>query len=186
VNLAGNELPAQVFARRALAEWCLKRKRLTATAARLYHAFAAQPSLAEGLEEAQRLDAGCAALAGCRVGEDVARLGSKTRAKLRKQALDWLTAEYNAWAERHRRGKPRDRTAAASAVRSWQQNADLAGVRDEQALTRLPADERVAWQALWTKVATLGARDPVAKLSQARHTPPGGSGRRPLGVTPRG
>src|SRR5262249_15868568 len=70
--------------------------------------------------------------------------------------------------ERHRLGKPGDRTVASSAVRAWQQNEDLAGVRDEQALAKLPADERRAWQALWAKVATLAARDPVAKLDQAR------------------
>src|SRR5262249_43100252 len=47
-------------------------------------------------------------------------------------------------------------------------NEDLAGVRDERALARLPADERRAWRALWARVATLAARDPAAQLDQAR------------------
>ena len=87
---------------------------------------------------------------------------------LRRQALDWLTAEYDAWAERHRLGKSGDRTTAATAVRSWYQNKDLAGVRDEQALAKFAPDERRAWQTLWAKVAELAARDPAAKLGQAR------------------
>jgi tetratricopeptide (TPR) repeat protein len=79
-----------------------------------------------------------------------------------------LTAEHDAWAERHRLGKPGNRTAAAAAVRSWLTNEDLACVRDERALARLPAEEARAWQALWDKVATLAARDPAAKFDQAR------------------
>src|SRR5262249_19787320 len=69
--------------------------------------------------------------------------------------------------KRHSLGKPSDRTAA-EALRSWQRNADLACVRDEKALARLPADERKAWQALWAKIGALAARDPAAKLDQAR------------------
>jgi len=108
------------------------------------------------------------ALAGCGVGEDATQLDERRRAELRRQALDWLTAEHDAWAERHRLGKPGNRTAAAAAVRSWLTSEDLACVRDERALARLPAEEARAWQALWEKVATLAARDPAAKIDQAR------------------
>jgi hypothetical protein len=168
--LAGRERPTDVPTLRALAEWCLKHKRLTATAAGFYDAaFSAQPSLADDLEAADRLNAACAAaLAGCGVGEDAADLGGERRAALRKQALDWLTADCNAWGERHRLGRPGDRTVAATALRSWQRNEDLAGVRDEQALAKLPAEERRAWQALWEKATTLAARDPAAKFDQAQ------------------
>jgi serine/threonine-protein kinase len=168
--LAGKKRPEKVSTQRALAEWCLKHRRLTATAAHFYDAaFSAQPSLAEDLEAANRPDAACAAaLAGCGVGADVAELGEEKRAALRKQALDWLTAEYNAWAERHRSDKPGQRTVVATAVRSWQQNQDLSGVRDEPSLAKLPADERRAWQALWARIATLAASDPVARLDEAR------------------
>jgi tetratricopeptide (TPR) repeat protein len=77
-------------------------------------------------------------------------------------------AEYGAWSERHRLGKPGDRTVAATAVRAWQRDEDLGGVRDEQALSQLPIDEGRDWQALWAKVATLAGRDPAAKFDQAR------------------
>jgi serine/threonine-protein kinase len=168
--LAGKERPTKVSAQRALAEWCLKHKRLPATAAGFYtSALSKQPSLADDLEAGNRFSAACAAaLAGCRVGKDAAKLDPGQRAGLRKQALDWLTAEYNAWAQRHSRGKPGDRTVVATAVRSWQQNEDLAGVRDEHALAKLPLGERRDWKTLWAKVATLAARDPDALLKRAR------------------
>ena len=168
--LAGKERPDEAPPQRALAEWCLKHKRLPAMAAGLYaSAFAAQPSLADDAEAGNRSQAArAAALAGCGVGEDATQLDEPRRAELRRQALDWLTAEHDAWAERHRLGKPGNRTAAAAAVRSWLTSEDLACVRDERALARLSAEDARAWQALWDKVATLAARDPAAKFDQAR------------------
>src|SRR5262249_10738932 len=61
-----------------------------------------------------------------------------------------------------------DRTLAATAVRSWLRGEDLAGVRDEPALARLPADERRTWPALWAEVAALARRDPIALFVQGR------------------
>jgi tetratricopeptide (TPR) repeat protein len=168
--LAGKKRPADAATGWALAEWCLKHKRLTATAAGFYTAaFSAQPSLADDLEAGHRFRAACAAaLAGGGVGADAGMLDDRQRAELRRQAHDWLTAEYGAWAERHRQGKPGDRTVAATAVRSWLTSEDLAPVRDEKALAGLPADERRDWQALWSKAEALVARDPVELFEHAR------------------
>jgi serine/threonine-protein kinase len=169
-TLAGKGPPPSASTRRALAEWCLTYGRLPATAAGLYEtALAAQPSLADDPEAGHRFRAACAAAhAGCGGGEDGAKLDDRRREALRRQALDWLTAEFNAWAERHRRARPGDRTVAATAVRSWLHDDNLAGVRDETALNQLPRDEGQAWQALWSDVAALAARDPAALLDQAR------------------
>src|SRR5262249_37577645 len=114
--LAGKERPTDVPTQRALAEWCLKHKRRTATAVGFYaSALSTQPSLADDLEAGNRYHAACAAaLAGCGAGEDVAELDGEKRAALRKLALDWLTAEYNVCAERHRLGKRGDRTVVAT------------------------------------------------------------------------
>ena len=167
--LAGKERPTDAPTQHALAVWCQKHRRLTATAVGFYaSAFAAQPSLADDLGAGNRFQgARAAALAGCGVGEDAAGLDDPRRAELRKQALDWLTADYTVWAEKHR-AKPGDRTAAATAVRAWLSDQDLAGVRDEPALAKLPAGERRDWRAFWENVAALAARDPAAKVSQAR------------------
>jgi hypothetical protein len=37
----------------------------------------------------------------------------------------------------------------------WQTNADLAGIRDPDALGKLPDDERQQWQRLWSDVDAL-------------------------------
>jgi hypothetical protein len=47
-----------------------------------------------------------------------------------------------------------------AALKHWQRDADLAGVRDAGAVARLPAEERAAWRELWADVA--------AVLAQAR------------------
>jgi tetratricopeptide (TPR) repeat protein len=168
--LAGKALPAEVAAQRALAEWCLKYRRLPATALGFYlSAFRAQPSLADDLEAGNRFDAACAAaLVCCGVARDAGPLDDQRRLVLRQQTLDWLTTEYDAWAQRHGQGKPGDRTVAAGAMRSWLQNGDLTGLRDEQSLARLPAEEQRTWQAFWGKVTALAARDPAELFSRAR------------------
>jgi hypothetical protein len=167
--LAGERRPAKVSTQLALAEWCLKHRRLPAAAAGFYQtALSAQPSLADDPEAGYRLHAACAAaLAGCGFG-DAATLDERRRAVLRRQALAWLTTEYDAWAERHRRGKRGDRTVAATTVRSWQRNKDLASVRAERALAPFPREEQRAWRTLWANVTALAARDPVALFDRAR------------------
>jgi tetratricopeptide (TPR) repeat protein len=168
--LTGKGPPVSASARRALADWCLEYRRLTATAARFYEAsLAAEPVLSVDLELGYRFRAACAAaLAGCGIGEDTSKLDERQKEALRRQALGWLTAEYTAWEERHRMGKPGDRTAAARALRAWIQNEDLGCVRDEQALTKFPPEEQRAWHALWVKAAALATRDPAEKFDQAR------------------
>ncbi|CAN5916676.1 hypothetical protein BH23PLA1_BH23PLA1_33860 [soil metagenome] len=37
----------------------------------------------------------------------------------------------------------------------WQQDSDLAGVREPDALAALPEPERAEWQALWAEVDRL-------------------------------
>lgn len=168
--LAGKGRPESVSARLALAEWCLKYRRLTATAASLYEAsLAAELPLADNLDTGHRFHAACAAaLAASGVGEDTTMLADRRREALRRQALNWLKAEYSAWAERHRLGRPGQRTVAATAVRVWLHSEDLACVRDEQMLSKLPFEERRDWQTLWEKITSLAARDPSANFEQAR------------------
>jgi tetratricopeptide (TPR) repeat protein len=196
--LAGKEQPTDVPTQLALGELCLKHKRLPATAAGYYaSALATQPSLADDAEAGYRLNAArAAALAGCGLGADGARLDDRRRVELRRQALDWLTAEYHACAERHSQGKPADRTVVATAMRTWLMAVDtssldwgrlnsakvmiygfdvraricedLAGVRNEQSLAKLPREEQRDWQALWAKVTKLAGRDPIELFARAR------------------
>ena len=41
------------------------------------------------------------------------------------------------------------------ALRHWQTDPDLAGVRDKAALEKLPDAERADWEKLWSDVAEL-------------------------------
>jgi serine/threonine-protein kinase len=134
----------------------LSRKQLYADSARFYKdAFTAQPKLAnQGAHP--RYDAACsAALAGCGGGQDAGRLDPMERARLRRQALDWLHAELATWTK-----ELESNTAGAGArvrqmLQHWQRDSDLAGLRDPAEAAKLPAAEQAACRKLWQEVATL-------------------------------
>jgi serine/threonine protein kinase/tetratricopeptide (TPR) repeat protein len=153
--LEGKAQAANNSERLALALLCQQNKRLYAAATRFYaEAFAAEPKLAENLEASHRYNAACAAtLAGCGQGEDASKLDAGKRADLRKQALEWLRSDLAAWGKRH--DDPKYRQQSHQVLQHWPEDDDLAGVRDADALAKLPPDERKAWQDLWSKVADL-------------------------------
>jgi hypothetical protein len=91
-------------------------------------------------------------------GKDAAGLDTKARARLRGEALAWLTAELAQRTRQLHGGKASDRAEVQEKMRDWQQDEDLAGVRDAAALARLPAAERRDWQKVWADVAALLAR----------------------------
>jgi serine/threonine-protein kinase len=119
---------------------------LSAAAAWLYaRAFAAAPELAGD----NAYDAACAAARAAR-GRWA---GEAERACLRSQALLWLDAAL-AGAAADLAGDAAARLAALAALRRWQQDPDLAGLRGA-ALAGLPEDERRGWERLWSAVAEL-------------------------------
>src|SRR5262249_52028829 len=114
----------------------------------LYEEALTDPSLL-----VHRADAACAAArAACGKGDDAGQLKDEERARLRKQALTWFQAELAERATQLEKGTPPARTAALAALRHWQQDPDLAGVRGE-ALSKLPPTEGQAWRKLWAAVA---------------------------------
>ena len=96
---------------------------------------------------------------GCGQGEDAKELDDKERAGWRQQALDWLRADLDLRTKQLDGGKPEDRKAAGYALRYWQADAALAGVRDAAELAKLPADEQEAWRKLWADVEALLKKD---------------------------
>jgi tetratricopeptide (TPR) repeat protein len=129
-------------------------RRRYAASARFYTAaFAAKAALAEDLRAGHRYNAACAAArAAAGEGQAAAALGDEARAGLRRQALTWLRADLARWARQRERGRAADRLAAQDALRHWQKDPDLAGLRDEAALKRLPPAERDACRKLWAEV----------------------------------
>jgi tetratricopeptide (TPR) repeat protein len=146
-----------------------------AAVARFYaEAFAAAPKVADDPGTENRYNAACAAaLAGC--GQhDGAKLDDAERARLRRQALDWLRADLAAWSQRLEKEPGQARAVVKQKLQYWQQDADFAGVRGD-ALAKLPEAERQAWQQLWADVEALRLlpNDPKArvKLATALATP---------------
>jgi tetratricopeptide (TPR) repeat protein len=153
--LSGESQPNDAVERVKLAHLCvLPFKRLTATAARFYaEAFAAEPKLADDLAAQHRYDAACAAaLAAAGQGKDAEKLDAEEQIRLRRQALDWLRADLALWIKQGEHDSPQIRAAVQSKLGRWQQDNDLASVRDEKALAKLPADEQPGWRRLWADV----------------------------------
>jgi serine/threonine-protein kinase len=135
-------------------------KQLYATAARFYtEAFAAEPNLADDLQQRHRYNAACAAaLAGCGQGKDAALLDDKDGPRMCRQALVWLRADLDAWARLLDGATPEQRVQIVGVLKHWQEDSDLAGVRDKEPLEKLPEGEREAWRMLWAEVEALSQK----------------------------
>jgi tetratricopeptide (TPR) repeat protein len=167
--LQGDDRPKDAEERLALAEVC-RCKRRYAAATRFYaDAFADRPRLADDLRQSHRYNAArAAALAAAGQGKDAGTLEDKERTRLRQQALAWLQAdlalckkELNSW-------WPPSREQAREALTSWKRVQDLAGLRDQDALAKLPEAERAACRKLWADVDALLQR---ARTRQKGVTP---------------
>jgi tetratricopeptide (TPR) repeat protein len=154
--LNGEWQPANAAERVQLALLCAQPfKRLTVTAARLYtKAFAAEPKLTEDVRAQHLYNAACAAtLAGSGQGNDADRLNDRERTRLRRQALTWLRANLTVWRKHLEADATTFRPLAMQKIRYWLIDSDMAGVRDNDALAKLPEAERQDWQKLWAEVA---------------------------------
>jgi hypothetical protein len=153
---AGAE-PANATRRLELAAFCCHpAKRLHRTAAHFAaEAFAAEPKLAKDLRQQHRYNAACSAvLAAAGQAEDARLLPDRVVSSLHRQALAWLRADLARYAADLKR-EPRFANAVRQRLSHWQKDPDLASVRDNEPLRRLPADERAAWRSLWDDVAAL-------------------------------
>jgi cytochrome c-type biogenesis protein CcmH/NrfG len=158
--LKGEDQPASAQESLALVQMC-QHKRMHAAATRFAAAaFAADAKLADDLNAGHRYNAACsaalaAALAAAGQGQNTGRPDDQERARLRQQARDWLRADLGLRTKQLESGKPADRTAVQRTMKHWQQDSDLAGIRDQAALEKLPADEQKAFTQLWADVAAL-------------------------------
>ena len=130
---------------------------LHAIATRLWaEALAADPKLGNDRQAGHRYNAACAAsLAASGAGKNDPPLDDVAKATHRKQALDWLRAELIVWTGLIESGPPETRVITAQTLEHWQQDSDLASLRDGTELAKLPADEQTAFKQLWAKVAEL-------------------------------
>jgi tetratricopeptide (TPR) repeat protein len=147
-----------------LADFCRNEKHCPAAAVRFYtEAFTAEPKLAADLQAAHRYRAAqAAALAGCGQG-DGANLDAAERARLRRQALQWLRADLDLWTRDLKTASPQAGQAVGARMQQWLNEPSLAAVRDQSALAGLPAEERPLWQAFWADVAAARTRAAAAQ-----------------------
>jgi tetratricopeptide (TPR) repeat protein/predicted Ser/Thr protein kinase len=135
----------------------LKKEFLTAT--KLYQeAFASKPSLADDWQAGHRFRAARAAVqVGCGRGTDQSGLNAADRTHWRKQALDWFQAELNASSALLEKN-PSGREAVRARLIIMQTAADLACVRDQSELEKLPLEEREQFMSLWKNLSTVLTR----------------------------
>jgi hypothetical protein len=118
-------------------------------------ALGADPKLADDLRAGHRYAAARAAVAAGGHGEEAAKPDEQERARLRKQARDWLRADLAAWATVLEKGPPQARPVVQRTLGHWRQDPDLGGLRDKAELARLPEAERRACRDLWAEVDAL-------------------------------
>jgi tetratricopeptide (TPR) repeat protein len=154
--LRGEDKPANNAERLAFAQLAYDGKKF-AVATRLWAlALASDPKLGDDRQAGHRYNAACAAaLAAAGQGKDESPLDDAAKAKLRRQALDWLKAERTVWGKLLESGPPEARPLIVKTLSHWKQDSELAGIRDQEALAKLPADERAAFARLWADVAAL-------------------------------
>jgi serine/threonine-protein kinase len=172
--LKGEGQPRDAAERLALAFICGTPARKLYVAAALFYAdaFAAEPRLADDLRSAHRYNAACAAaLAGCGQGKDNGTIDDQERARLRRQALDWLHADLGAWRKLLEKDPDKARSDVAKTMQHWLADPDFAGVRGEAALGKLPEAERPPWQKLWEEVEALKRRAAGTPASPRPATP---------------
>jgi serine/threonine-protein kinase len=152
--IANGEAPRANAERLALAQRASDTAR-HALAARLWaEALDADSKLADDRQVQHRYNAACAAaLAGCRQGKDDPPPDEAAQARLRAQALGWLKAELAAWTALLEKASAEQRAGSVKVLQHWQQDGDLAGVRDAKAIDALPESEREGWRTLWKDVA---------------------------------
>jgi eukaryotic-like serine/threonine-protein kinase len=125
----------------------------TRAAAQLYaDAFAADLSLAEDVGELHRFNAArMAALVGSGRGADAESLGEPERKHWRDHARQWLRADLKAWSRLLDKSSI-FRVKARESLAAWQTDADLASLREPDALSKLGDEERRDCLALWSEV----------------------------------
>jgi serine/threonine-protein kinase len=152
--IKGDQKPRNEAERLALAQRAYE-KALHASAARFWaEALAADPKLAADRKAQTRYNAACAAaLAGCGQSKDAPPPDETAKTKLRKQSLAWLKDELAVWSKLLESGGSAARPLVTQTMEHWQSDPDLAGVREEAELAKLPEPEREAWRKVWGEAA---------------------------------
>jgi hypothetical protein len=154
--LKGEHQPADSSERLAFGEMAYCSKHYAASVRLYATVLEADPKLADDLKTGHRYNAACsAALAGTCKGDDDPPPEEAEKAKLRQQARDWLRADLVLRGQQLEAGTDSARREVRAKLEHWKTDRDLAGVRDPEALDKLPDEEWQAWRAFWGEVDAL-------------------------------
>jgi tetratricopeptide (TPR) repeat protein len=169
--LQGQDVPAGAEGKLDVARLCRFTRRFAASAKFYRDALQAKPGLANDLTSQHRLHAAIAAAqagtAPTRLNDDII-LDDAEWARWRAQGLDWLRAQRDACAKIITPAAPAaagttpavptdppNLSLARKTLDIMTHHRDLACVRDEKELAKLPEQEQKQWQVFWSEVATL-------------------------------
>jgi serine/threonine-protein kinase len=152
--------PADTKEALGFAEICVAHRIYEPAVSLVERAFAADPHFADDPKVAtwHLYNAACwAARGGAGASVESASYGENARARMRGLALTWLRGVLDAWKRRIETEPAGMKAVAKQALQWWHNDGDLAGVRGDEALSRLGTDERTGWRALWADVDALSA-----------------------------
>lgn len=160
--MKGCEAPASPEEAAAFARLAFARDRPEAAARLWTEAFAASPDLAADLVAMNRFQAARAAARAATEGvRELAESGAESRAKWRRQAVEWLRADLAASTAIVNSGTAPQRAGVARRLSRWQVDPALASIRDEPALLALPEAERRSLRGFWDSVQAVRSANPV-------------------------
>ena len=118
-------------------------------------AFAMQPDLASDVNARNRFSAACsAAIASESAGKSLPPAAAD-RDRFRKQAIDWLNAELDAYSELLKDTRPSSRDLVRKRLAPWRVILPLESLRTSPPEARSPELERIAIRNLWSRVDAL-------------------------------
>ena len=151
--LRGEDQPKNAGERLGFGYLSHELKRFSAAARLFSESFQADGTLAADMKVQNRYSAACAAaLAGCGQGKDQPTLDGPAKTRWRKQAIEWLKADLAFWTKQVDTEPRHVREAVGKTIQHWKGDPDLAGIREESALAKLPEEEQKACRALWAEV----------------------------------
>jgi tetratricopeptide (TPR) repeat protein len=174
--LRGEDPPKDNTERVALAQHASGRARFALATRLLAQALESDPKLGDDREAQLRYAAACDAILGANgQDKDEPPPDDDSKARLRRQALEWLRTELSAWGKMIESGQPHAGAVVSVRLQNWKENDALAGVRIADRLARFSPDEQKAWRSLWADVdsllrraATLDATEKSLSTIQSR------------------
>ena len=160
--MKGCEAPANAEEAASFARLAFARDQPEAAARLWTGAFAASPDLAADLVAMNRFQAArAAARAGTEGVGELAESGAESRAKWRRQAVEWLRADLAASTAILDSGTAPRRAGVVRRLSRWQVDPALASIRDEPTLSELPEPERRSLREFWDGIQSVRLANPV-------------------------